>query len=41
VLPVELGLHERSDVDIVDDDAADDSRHVDVGEHRVDDLDLA
>jgi hypothetical protein len=41
VSPVELGLHERSDVDVVDDEVADVSGHVDVDEPRVDDLDLA
>ena len=41
VPPVELPLHERRDIDVVDDETADKPGHPDVGEPRISDLDLA
>jgi len=41
VAPVELALHECRDVDVVDDEVADEPGQADVHEPRVSDLDLA
>jgi hypothetical protein len=39
VTPIQLGLHERTDINVVDDKVVDDARYVDIDEPRVDDLD--